>query len=289
MRWSEFRMEVLFDAPVIFLARPENDKGPLGADDDLEEDQKIIRLDGGNKDLKYTHDPKEFHNERNESHQKVVRTANNEKATWYILLMAVYEMEQESANWHQSVIDGHTGSTGQYHSDGGIPSRSLIFCMQRKRRSWDSMPRDFTKPYAVTTFSHIIEIAAMLGIHWKNFDLNSDKYRAQGNGFLINGKLIDSLGITFTFQKHGQSHFEAERIIPTYGIKHLCFGIVPTLFNTKDTPYANKVRGLSHLHLATQSDIAQTLAIFGCDTKTVNYFRKTEQQARHSHLFPTKS
>ncbi|KAM0251653.1 hypothetical protein ACHAQJ_008113 [Trichoderma viride] len=163
MRWSEFRIEVLFDAPVIFLARPENDKGPLGADKDLKDDQKIVRFSAGVKDLKYTHDPKEFNNERDESHQKVVRTANNEKATWYILLMAVYE--------------------------------------------------NGTRVYQL----------APECVHWKNFDLNNDNYRAQGNGFLINGKLIDSLGVTFTFQKHGQSHFEAERIIPTYGIKHLCF------------------------------------------------------------------
>ncbi|KAF5017607.1 hypothetical protein F66182_10433, partial [Fusarium sp. NRRL 66182] len=55
MRWKEFRFEVQFEAPVIFVARPENKKGPLG-DDDLVTDQarKIIRLDGSPGNFDYT-------------------------------------------------------------------------------------------------------------------------------------------------------------------------------------------------------------------------------------------
>lgn len=49
------------------------------------------------------------------------------------------------------------------------------------------MPR-VRKPYAVTAMSHIIHIAAMLGIHWKVFRREENVYLAEGNGLLLSGR-----------------------------------------------------------------------------------------------------
>ncbi|KAM5373020.1 hypothetical protein ACJZ2D_007231 [Fusarium nematophilum] len=296
MRWSEFRFEVQFEHPVIFVARPENRKGPLG-DDDLTTDEarKIIRLDGSPGNFEhYTSSMKEFDQQRLEEIKKqVVHTADNEKATWYALLMAICRMEKESREWqvNREAEWRKTNGPKPPCNSATTPEppekhHSLLVCMQRKRRTWDSMPQDLAKPYATTTISHLVEIAAMLGIYWRKFDLNDDQYRAQGNGFVLYGSYVDGLGITFTFQKQGPTWFEQNRVIPNYDVKKLCFGIAPTIFHREKQVYADEPKGLGSLQLGSLDETAQTLAVFGCDTNTVNYFRKNLEKVRHSHLFP---
>lgn len=299
MLWAEFRFEVRFEVPVIFVARPENKKGPLG-DDELTEDpdRKIIRLDGGEDNFRYTSKMDEFDKQFKQSQQQVVHTADNEKATWYALLMAVCRMEKESRDWQRSKLEDSYKMNGprllrnnSAPPDAPAPRHSMVVCMQRKRRTWDSMPNNLSKPYATTTISHLVEIAAMLGIYWRQFDLNNDQYRAQGNGFVLYGSYVDGLGITFTFQKQGPTWFKQNRVIPNYDVKKYCFGIAPTIFlePDKDKVYADEPKDVGSLQLGSLSEIAHTLEVFGCGINTVNYFRKNLDQARHSHIFPSKS
>ncbi|KAM0227964.1 hypothetical protein ACHAPO_011090 [Fusarium lateritium] len=294
MVWSEFRFEVQFEAPVIFVAKPSNTRGPLG-DDALAKDEsrKIIRLDGSNANFKYTDTVKEYDDNYKKSTQQVVHTADNEKATWCALLMAIVRMEKESREWQGKKSGEWRKATGPPRPALDRPDppqepdahHSLLVCMQRKRRTWDSMPKDFAKPYATTTISHIVEIAAMLGIHWRQFDLNNDQYRAQGNGFVLYGSYTDGLGICFNFQKQGPTWFEKNRVIPSYNVKQLCFGMAPTIFYQERKVYADEAKGAESLQLGSLAEIAKTLVVFGCDINTVNYFRKNTDQARHSHLF----
>ncbi|KAF4989773.1 hypothetical protein FDECE_14597 [Fusarium decemcellulare] len=293
MLWSELRFEVQFEAPVIFVARPTNTRGPLG-DDALAKDEskKIIRLDGSNDNFKYTDTVQEFDDKYKQSTQQVVHTADNEKATWYALLMAIVRMEKESREWQGKKSAEWRKATGPRPPlDSPTPPEaphahhSLLVCMQRKRRTWDSMPKDFAKPYATTTISHIVEIAGMLGIHWRQFDLNSDQYRAQGNGFVVYGSYMDGLGVTFNFQKQGPTWFEKNRVVPNYNVKQLCFGMAPTIFYQERKVYADEAKGVESLQLGSLAEIAKTLVVFGCDINTVNYFIKNTDQARHSHLF----
>jgi hypothetical protein len=293
MVWSEFRFEVQFEAPVIFVARPGNTRGPLG-DDALAKDEsrKIIRLDGSNSNFKYTDTVKEYDDNYKKSTQQVVHTADNEKATWCALLMAIVRMEKESREWQGKKSGEWRKATGPRPPlDSPLPLQepdahhSLLVCMQRKRRTWDSMPKDFAKPYATTTISHIVEIAAMLGIHWRQFDLNNDQYRAQGNGFVLYGSYTDGLGICFNFQKQGPTWFEKNRVVPSYNVKQLCFGMASTIFYQNRKVYADEAKGAESLQLGSLAEIAKTLVVFGCDINTVNYFRKNTDQARHSHLF----
>jgi hypothetical protein len=296
MVWTEFRFEVQFETPVIFVAKPSNTRGPLG-DDALakDENRKIIRLDGSNANFKYTDTVKEYDDNYKKSTQQVVHTADNEKATWCALLMAIVRMEKESREWQGKKSGEWRKATGPRPPlDSPVPPESpdahhsLLVCMQRKRRTWDSMPKDFAKPYATTTISHIVEIAAMLGIHWRQFDLNNDQYRAQGNGFVLYGSYTDGLGICFNFQKQGPTWFEKNRIVPSYNVKQLCFGMAPTIFYQERKVYADEAKGAESLQLGSLAEIAKTLVVFGCDINTVNYFRKNTDQARHSHLFAGK-
>ncbi|RKK75270.1 hypothetical protein BFJ69_g7860 [Fusarium oxysporum] len=288
MIWSEFRFEVQFEAPVIFVAKPSNTRGPLG-DDALAKDEskKIIRLDGGNDNFKYTDTVKEFDNEYKQSTQRIIHTADNEKATWYGLLMAIVRMEKESREWQGKKSAEWVKAAGPrppIDTEEPHAHHSLVVCMQRKRRTWDSMPKDFAKPYATTTISHLVEIAGMLGIHWRKFDLNTDQYRGQGNGFVLYGSYTDGLGITFNFQKQGPTWFEKNRVIPNYNVKQLCFGMAPTIFNQEKKVYADEAKGAESLQLGSLAEVAKTLVVLGCDINTVNYFRKPDQ-ARHTHLF----
>ncbi|KAL6856389.1 hypothetical protein J3F83DRAFT_452457 [Trichoderma novae-zelandiae] len=279
--WKEFRIEVQFETPVLFVAKPENTRGPLGNDEDFrQEDRKIIRLDGSHTNLEYTSSTEEFDaQQKKKNKQQAVHTADNENASWCHLLMTVYQMERDSRMWQKA-------SLGYHPPFDPSPPHSLVVCMQRKKRVWDSMPQGLTKPYATTTISHLVEIAAMLGIHWKNFDLNNDRYRAQGNGFVLYGSYVDNLGITFTFQKQGPTVFRQDRVIPTHDIKKLCFGLVPTILYREKLIDVDDRKDYATLQLGGYAEIADTLAEFGCDNNTINHFRKTPESSRHGHLFP---
>jgi len=272
-------MEVSFEVPVIFVARPENEKGPLGEN----KTNKIIKLDGDSEEnLKYTSDWAKVEKKADETKRQLVHTADNEKATWYALLMAIYRMENESRAWQRKAL-------GYNPPNGTSPAHGLVVCFQRKRRTWDGMHKDLGKPYATTTISHFVEMMGMLGIYWKEFDLNKDKYRAQGNGFAVYGSYVNNLGITFLFQKISSTWFEKNRVVPNYSVKKLCFGYAPTIFHEeKELIYADEPKDMGTLQLGSFAEIAQTLMAFGCDTRTVKYFGKHQDQARHSHIFPSK-
>ncbi|KAL7931370.1 hypothetical protein V8C35DRAFT_310238 [Trichoderma chlorosporum] len=280
MLWSEFRIEVQFETPVLFVARPENTRGPLGNDEDFrQEDRKIIRLDGSHANLKYTSSTEEFNAQQEKNKQEAIRTADNENATWCHMLMTIYQMEKESRSWQRE-------SLGYQPPCDPSPPHSLVVCMQRKKRVWDSIPQGLSKPYATTTISHMIEIAAMLGIHWKNFDLDNDRYRAQGNGFVLYGSYVDNLGISFTFQKQGPTAFAQNRLIPNHDIKQLCFGLAPSILHRQMLVNVDGRKDYATLQLGSFAEIGDTLVNFGCDNNTIGYFRKNPEVARHGHLFP---
>jgi hypothetical protein len=285
MKWSEFRFEVNFKVPVIFVASPGNKKGPLGS----HEQREIVFLDGSPSSLEQSHtrSQHEFNKRRNEQIRAEARqgihTADNEEASWLALLMAVQRMEGESRTWQNKQI-GYPSPVEHEHP------HSIIACLQSKDRSWNSMPADVTRPYAYTTIAHMVEIAAMLGIYWRDFNLNEDRYRARGNGFSILGSYVDGLGIAFTFQKVGPTWFEENRVVPNYRIKELCFGFCPTIFRGEDyVLYADEPKDQGTLQLGSFAEIAETLVVFGCNHKTVNFFKHHGATARFSHMFPGRA
>lgn len=285
--WRELRYEVQYDAPVIFVSPPKNDRGSVP-------DAPIYLLDGTPQSLEDTWttsdlDPRKEYREM--SAKERVHT-DSERASWFVLLHAIQRMEAKSSEWQRLQYP----PPGEREPTYGLPRtppslrehHTLTVALQRKRKSWDTMPPSMTKPYAITTMCHLIEMLAALGIYWKEFDRRLDRYWAEGNGFLVLGERND-LGIVFSLQVHGQCTFERNRVIPVDYIKELTFGYVPTIY--RDTIDHSRVKvpsdmpeNLSSLQMSSERELAESLTVIGCNTNAVNYF--LEDGNRTSHIFP---
>lgn len=286
--WEELRYEVQYDAPVIFVSPPKNDRGPIP-------DDPIFFLDGTPQSLEDTWttsdlDPRKEYQEM--SAKERVHTADNERASWFVLLHAIQRMEAKSSEWQKLQYPPPGARETTYGLPRTPPSlrehHTLTVALQRKRKSWDTMPPSMTKPYATTTMCHMIEMLAALGIYWKEFDRRRDRYWAEGNGFLVLGERND-LGIVFSLQVHGQCTFERNRVIPVDYIKELTFGYVPTIY--RDTIDQSRLKvpsdmpeNLSSLQMSSERELAESLTVIGCNTNAVNYF--LEDGNRTSHIFP---
>ncbi|TLD31072.1 hypothetical protein PspLS_03002 [Pyricularia sp. CBS 133598] len=220
---------------------------------------------------------------------KRIHTADNEKATWVHLLTEFQRMELESSKWmkleHKWHADKHQLGARQ---EPPFHERELVVAVQAKPRSWDTMPSNIKKPYATSTMCHIVEISAMLGLHWKEFDRSKDKYRAEGNGYLLTGSQVPDLGIMFIFQIYGKHSFRDSRTVPSELVKVFSFGIVPTIYSkAKRMPVdfvTDEPEDLEYLLLGSLNEFAETVASFGCNTRTADILR--DDKKKHGHLFP---
>jgi hypothetical protein len=281
----ELRFEVQFETPVIFVSPPSNEKGPV-------KDAPIYFIDGSPESLRHTRTllPTDDRKHRDELvfRAKQVHTADNERATWVMMLSELQSMEKESQDW-QRIQYGQGPPTSQPQAQ--FKQHTLAVAVQSKKRSWDTMPANVKKPYATTAMCHLLEIAAMLGLHWKEFNRSTDRYRAEGNGYILTGSKVDDLGLMFTFQIYGKSRFHENRVIPVDEVKELCCGYISTIFRkdmdgrrlelTEEEP-----QDLSILQVGSANDLAEAMVLIGCNTNTANYFRS--DKTKHGHLFPGK-
>jgi hypothetical protein len=283
-RPTELRFEVQFEAPIIFLAPPNNTHGPV-------EGQPVSYIDGSTasyKKIRVLPPDEDKKRQKNLSEKDRIHTADNEHATWITLLQAIQRMEGDSRQWEQEEYKRKPPRIGAPNGPPAFSLHTLAVGVQSKKRSWDSMPSSVRKPYATTTMCHIIEMTAVLGLYWVEFNRHNDRYRAEGNGYIMNGSNVLDLGIMFTFQVCGKSKFKENRLIPVDEVKELCFGFVPTIFRDQtdvrrlDFPI-DEARDLSTMQLGSKDGIAETLTLIGCNTNTINYFLRHEN---HSHLFP---
>ncbi|KAK0640603.1 hypothetical protein B0T16DRAFT_393042 [Cercophora newfieldiana] len=283
-RPTELRFEVQFDAPVIFVCPPENTNGPV-------KKVPITFVTGTEDSLRGTRTlaPEE---EKQRQPTNKVHTADNERATWVTLLSQLHTMESASREWQEEHYPG-TVPTADMMLEGEknpeLRGHSLAVAIQAKTRSWDNMPVDVKKPYATTTICHLLEIAAMMGIYWKEWDRSKDRYRAEGNGFILTGTTVTDLGLMFTFQISGGSRFQENRVIPVDDVKELCCGSVSTIFRARSDVRRLGIvnedpRDLGMLQLGSMNEIAETMVLMNCNTITASYFRQKE--SKHTHLFP---
>ena len=303
---DELRYEVQFEAPVIFLCPPSNDKKPV-------KDAELYKLVGTDKSLSegwttFSMNQRDGLEEIWQDgmddlttllEKKKVHTSDNERASWMVLLSAVQWMELESKLWHQRQFyypkeqppeDGSTFARYDLPSDPPKleDAHTLVVAMQRKEKSWDTIPANISRPYATTTMCHLVELLAALGIYWKEFNRKNDRYRAEGNGFMVLGERVSDLGLMFTFQVNGLWSFGKKRVIPVDEIKELCFGWVPTIYRSIEDKrrlcIPIDLEDLSTLQMATRGEIAETLIMIGCNNNTVKLYQ--EDGHRTSHLFP---
>ena len=291
-RWDELRFEVQFEAPVIFVSPPTNTKGPIAT-------ATIYFLDGTSESLKNTWTSSDMDLRKEyalKSEKERIHTADNERASWWVLLYAVQRMETKSREWQEEQYK-ETGPPEKGALHHGLPSEAptlidnhtFTVALQRKRKSWDTMPPAITKPYATTTVCHLIEMIAALGIYWKEFDRKHDRYRAEGNGFMILGDRVPDLGLMFSFQVTGQCQFGRNRVIPADEVKEFCFGYVPTIYRgisdqRRLVVADDQPQDLSSIAMATRKEIAESLTLIGCNKNTIQYF--LDEKGKTAHLFP---
>ncbi|RBQ70939.1 hypothetical protein FVER14953_09267 [Fusarium verticillioides] len=278
-RPKEFRTEIQFEVPVIFVTTSKTANGPIdGAD--------VLFLDGTRKSLDDTWT--DLEPPSTGTLTKTGRFVKNERATWLVLLSSLQKMENESQNWTRQQIMGlrprPASATAILTSIAG--KHTLNVALQREKKSWDDMPPSINRPYATTTMSSLIEMLAMLGIYWKDFNTFHSIYQAEGNGFLVKGHRISGLGIMFHFQALEKTVFEGNRTIPTEAVRRLTFGQLPTIFNEGHPEYkgSNSLYEWPFVGLGSRMEIAETLSSFGCGRKAVNYFLR--DGAVTSHIFP---
>lgn len=200
-----------------------------------------------------------------------VHTADDERASWVTLLISLQQEERESREWDRQNFQTPKGKI--YPS----PTYSLCVGLQAKVRSWDFMPTAISRPFATTTICHLVEMVAMLGMYWKNFDQMNWNLRAEGNGFIITGSQVHGLGLMVVFTITGKSFFHETRLVPNDDVKELCFGSVPTIF--KDSPNATP----KSLSFGNREDIDPTLQLLGITPENI-----TGYHAKHKHLFSGK-
>lgn len=72
----------------------------------------------------------------------------------------------------------------------------------------------------------------MLGLVWKEFDMKKTSLSAEGNGYMVKSEYVPGLGILTRFSRLSKAEHKENRIVPCEEIKRLCFGEVPSLFDT---------------------------------------------------------
>ncbi|KAF4450635.1 hypothetical protein F53441_6296 [Fusarium austroafricanum] len=278
-RSKEFRTEIQFEVPVIFVSTPGDTKGPI-------EGAQVFSIDRTRKSLDDTRT--DLEPPPTGTMTKAGRFVKNERATWLTLLSSLQKMENESQNWTRQQIMSlrprPPSATAILTSIAGKHSLGVV--LQRERKSWDDMPASVNRPYATTTMSQLIEMLAMLGIYWKDFNSTYHVYQAEGNGFLVKGHKVSGLGIMFHFQALEKAVFERNRPVPTEAVTRLAFGQLPSIFtqsSTNDTTNG-QFQSSSFVRLGSRTEIAETLVMLGCERKTANYFMR--DGAVTSHIFP---
>lgn len=302
-RVSELRFEVQFQAPVMFVCPPDNTRGPVAFEEirfirgTEESENYTLSLPFARNEVekkRQEQEEAEIHSRQSKSHTQV-HTADTERATWIVMLQALQQMEYRSQEWQADMLKQDAVRSGPKAilpaEIAGWEKHTATAALQPKVRSWDNMPSEMQKPYATTTICHIVELAAMLGLHWREFDRSDHKYLAEGNGFLLTGHDVADLGITFSFQKYGANNFQQNRIIPTDEIKLMAFGNVSTIYRPgrgkdgKPPPYdVDDPKNSWVLQFGSVSELVESLQHFGCNLKTTNYFR--DPNKKHGHLFP---
>jgi hypothetical protein len=215
-----------------------------------------------------------------------VHTADDERASWVTLLSILQREEEESRKWDDKmrVESPPPTANAALPKSPSKPDYSLAVGLQRKTRSWDFMPSAITRPYATSAICHLIEMMAMLGMHWRVFDQIVWNLRAEGNGFILTSTTVHGLGVMVVFSVTGKSTFGANRVVPTEALKELAFGTVPNIFDEKfdEKSYLENDENAQSLELVfgTEKDVDATLESLGCTAQTLESYRKD-----HKHIF----
>ncbi|KAF6820079.1 modin [Colletotrichum plurivorum] len=281
LRGIGLRPEVHFRSPIITVGSPDPEVKP--------NTQQKRAAEGTKKSCEMSHVKHDEMN-ANTEHEDSLRWGHH-RATWVSLVEVIERMERDPRAWERRFARTRWDPWGL-----PVARPTLAVCFQAAQRSFD-INTPVKKPYATTTISHMVELAAVLNIYWKVLDRRIDIYRAEGNGCVLVGSRIANLGIVFTFERTQPAIFGRRRIIPMPEVKELVFGRVPTIFRPKaggphNAMWQNPLKTSSRyggvmllkpevLQLGSAQDVAQTLLRIGCSGRVTALFKRKNQ-----HLFP---
>ncbi|KAF7936329.1 uncharacterized protein EAE98_002548 [Botrytis deweyae] len=273
LRIREFRVEVVFEVPVILVAPPDNPWGPIS-------NKPIHYIDGTPESYKNTKVRQRIDQlKKDKETTQRIHTADDERASWVTLLSSLQTEESISREWDKKTRPSRPPSVG--HQPIKPPKYELAVGLQVKTRSWDFVPASMTKPYATSAICHLVEMMALLGMYWKVFDQIQWNLRAEGNGFILTSTSVHGLGVMVVFTVTGRSKFEQDRVIPSNDIKALCFGTVPNIFEEKGYLKEDDTESQSlELKFGSQDDVDLTLESLGCTPDILERYRKD-----HRHIF----
>ncbi|KAF7896014.1 hypothetical protein EAF00_006029 [Botryotinia globosa] len=273
LRIREFRVEVVFEVPVILVAPPSNTRGPIS-------NKPIHYIDGTAESYKNTKvRQRDDQLKKDQETIQRIHTADDERASWVTLLSSLQTEELESRRWDESTRSFRPPPNGHQAIDP--PKYELAVGLQVKTRSWDFVPASMTKPYATSAICHLVEMMALLGMYWKVFDQIQWNLRAEGNGFILTSTTVHGLGVMVVFTVTGKSEFKQNRVIPSNDVKALCFGTVPNIFEERN--YLEEVDTESQsleLKFGSEDDVDLTLESLGCTPDILKRYRKD-----HKHIF----
>ncbi|KAI8274286.1 modin [Colletotrichum sp. SAR 10_98] len=282
-RPRELRFDIQFEVPVLFLCSPAATTGPLT-------DQPVVLINGSSQslersrvDLPASYVPPANGREVLRKEKSAMRTESSGRASWVDLLSALQRLELDSQAWDRNEV-AKRQILPETRVDGAHGGPTLAVALQRKPGTWSTLPSHFKRPAASTTWGHIVALAAWLGMYWTDIDRSRGCYRAQGNGYAIAGSEVADLGTVFTFQVHGRSRFEENRVAPVAGLRELCFGFVPTIFHAAaDDECRRSSAGFSSPNFSSKAEVAESLVALGCDAAAVRMFT---EDGVVSHVYP---
>ncbi|EPE31662.1 hypothetical protein GLAREA_12418 [Glarea lozoyensis ATCC 20868] len=267
----EFRVEVVFETPVILVAPPTNKKGPIAG-------RPIYYIDGTDESYRTTRVLKRDEQDAHIMNAAArVHTADDERASWVTLLSALQTAEEDSRKWDDSE---RRRTPPKNNIRIPVPFYEIAVGLQSKTRSWDFIPSSITKPYATTAICHMVEMMAMLGVYWKVFDQIMWNLRAEGNGYILTSTSVHGLGVMVVFAVTGKSNFTERRVIPCSAVKELAFGTVPNIFSDNDYLLKNADAQILQLEFGTPEVVATTLESLGCTQDTLARWGRD-----HKHIF----
>ncbi|KAI8297691.1 modin [Colletotrichum sp. SAR11_240] len=282
-RPRELRFDIQFEVPVLFLCSPRATTGPLT-------DQPVVLIDGSAQslersrvDLPASYVPPANGREVLRKEKSATRTESSGRASWVDLLSALQRLELDSQAWDRNEV-AKRQILPETRVDGAHGGPTLAVALQRKPGTWSTLPSHFKRPAASTTWGDIVALAAWLGMYWTDIDRSGGCYRAQGNGYAIAGSEVANVGTVFTFQVHGRSRFEENRVAPVAGLRELCFGFVPTIFHAAaDDECRRSWQGFPLPNFSSTAEVAGSLVALGCDAAAARMFI---DDGVVSHVYP---
>ena len=181
-------------------------------------------------------------------------TIQNEPVSWISLLQALqtYSLALRTCG----LVTMQDISTGSLRH-----GRVLTPTLRLSKKSWDFVPPEVLKPYAVTTVRDIAIMAQLLGLQWTVFNPEEGILRAEGDGCIITSFQIRPLGTMISFLKTDRQieyrrKLHGKVMSPLEGSIALGFGIIHSHFVKDNQTYHDAAR---NYHIYSKEDCKDTL------------------------------